>query len=117
MREVATDPPPAPKARSLAPGTGPRVLVADDNSVVLQVAVAMLGQMGCRVTAVSGGLTGTTDAAGAYSILSVTTGPKTLSLSNLPAGCVDPGTQNTTVTNGGTSTVNYTVPCATPTGC
>jgi hypothetical protein len=32
------------------------VLVADDNSVVLQVAVAMLTQMGCRVVAVSGGL-------------------------------------------------------------
>lgn len=56
MPEVATDPPPAPKARSRAPLPGPRVLVADDNSVVLQVTVAMLGQMGCRVMAVSGGL-------------------------------------------------------------
>lgn len=56
MREVATDRPPVPKARSQAPAAGPRVLVADDNSVVLQVAVAMLRQMGCRVTAVSGGL-------------------------------------------------------------
>lgn len=71
---------------------------------------------GVVVTAVSGGLTGTTDAAGAYSILSVTTGPKTVSLSNLPAGCTNPGSQNTTVTNGGTSTVNFTVTCATPTG-
>jgi two-component system sensor histidine kinase/response regulator len=56
MSDVATEPPPAPKSRSRAPLTGPRVLVADDNSVVLQVAVAMLSQMGCRVLAVSGGL-------------------------------------------------------------
>jgi two-component system sensor histidine kinase/response regulator len=56
MREVATDPPPAPKTRSRAPAAGPRVLVADDNAVVLQVTVAMLGQMGCRVMAVTGGL-------------------------------------------------------------
>lgn len=56
MPEVATDPPPAPKTRSRAPLSGPRVLVADDNSVVLQVTVAMLGQMGCRVMAVTGGL-------------------------------------------------------------
>ena len=32
------------------------MLVADDNAVVLQVTVAMLGQMGCRVMAVTGGL-------------------------------------------------------------
>ncbi len=56
MREVATDPPLAPKTRSRAPAAGPRVLVADDNSVVLQVTIAMLGQMGCRVMAVTGGL-------------------------------------------------------------
>lgn len=56
MSDVATHPPPAPKSSTRAPLTGPRVLVAEDDSVVLQVAVAMLSQMGCRVMAVSGGL-------------------------------------------------------------
>jgi hypothetical protein len=71
---------------------------------------------GVTVTVNSGGFTGTTGAGGAYSIASVTTGPKTVSLSGLPSGCTDPGSQATTVTSGGTSTVNFTVTCTVPSG-
>lgn len=71
---------------------------------------------GVTVTVTSGGFVGTTSASGQYTIGSVTTGPKTVSLSNLPAGCVDPGLQNTTVTTGGTATVNFTVQCTAPSG-
>jgi hypothetical protein len=90
---------------------------APTGTIAGSVTSPQLGPLaGVVVTAVTGGLTGTTNAAGAYQILSVTTGPKTVSLNNLPAGCTNPGSQNTTVTNGGTSTVNFTVTCATPTG-
>ncbi len=71
---------------------------------------------GVLVTATSGGLSDATDGSGAYSIPGVATGPKTVSLSNLPSGCTDPGSQSTTVTNGGTATVNFTVQCAVPAG-
>jgi hypothetical protein len=71
---------------------------------------------GVTVTVTSGGFTGTTAGAGAYSIPNVTTGPKTVALSNLPSGCTDPGPQTTTVSSGGTSTVNFTVVCSALTG-
>ena len=63
------------------------------------------------------GLTGTSGAGGAYSIGSVPTGPKTVAITGgLPAGCTIPASQGTTVSNGATSTVNFTVTCPTPTG-
>lgn len=74
---------------------------------------------GVVVTATSGitSLTGTTAGAGAYSIASVPTGPASAIItSGLPAGCTNPGSQGTTVTNGGTATVNFTVVCPVPTG-
>jgi hypothetical protein len=71
---------------------------------------------GVTVTANAGGLTGTTDAAGNYSIATVATGPKTISLSNLPAGCTAPASQNTTVNSGATSTVNFSVTCTVAAG-
>ena len=74
---------------------------------------------GVDVTATSGitSLSGTTAGAGAYSIGSVPTGPASATItSGLPAGCTNPGSQATTVTNGGTSTVNFTVTCPVPTG-
>ena len=71
---------------------------------------------GVTVTVNTGGFTGTTAGAGAYSIANVTTGPKTVLLSNLPAGCTDPGSQATTVSAGATSTVNFTVTCTAPSG-
>ena len=45
------------------------------------------------------------------------TGPASAIItSGLPAGCTNPGAQSTTVTNGGTATVNFTVTCPVPTG-
>jgi len=66
---------------------------------------------GVTVSATPGTASGSTDGAGGYSLTSVATGPKTVALSSLPAGCTNPGSQNTTVTNGGTSTVNFVVTC------
>ncbi len=71
---------------------------------------------GVTVTVNTGGFTGTTAGAGAYSIPNVTTGPKTVTLGNLPAGCTDPGSQATTVSAGATATVNFTVTCTAPSG-
>jgi hypothetical protein len=71
---------------------------------------------GVTVTVNTGGFTGSTGGTGAYSIANVTTGPKSVALSNLPAGCTDPGPQATTVSSGGTSTVNFSVVCTAPSG-
>jgi hypothetical protein len=60
---------------------------------------------------VSGGSTGTTDAAGAYSITTVAPGTRTVSLSTLPAGCTAPAAQSVGVGSGSTNTVNFTVDC------
>lgn len=63
------------------------------------------------------GLTGTTIAAGAYSIANVPTGPKTVAITGgLPAGCTTPASQSATIANGVTSTVNFTVTCPAPSG-
>jgi hypothetical protein len=70
---------------------------------------------GVTVTA-TGAFTATTNGTGAYSIANVPTGPKTVSLSNLPAGCTLPPSQTATVTNGGTATVNFSVTCTVPSG-
>lgn len=67
--------------------------------------------------AVSGGFSGVTDAAGAYSIASVNTGPRTVSIaSGLPAGCTAPAPQGVTVAASTTSTVNFSVTCSVPAG-
>ncbi|MEO8295183.1 MAG: hypothetical protein ABI613_06675, partial [Gemmatimonadota bacterium] len=71
---------------------------------------------GVIVTANAGGFTGTSGAGGAFNIPNVTTGPKTVTISNLPAGCTDPGSLSTTVTTGGTSAVNFIVQCSVPSG-
>jgi hypothetical protein len=74
---------------------------------------------GVTVSATAGvtTLTGTTAGAGAYSIANVPTGPASVAITaGLPAGCTNPGPQSTTVTNGATSTVNFTVTCPTPSG-
>src|SRR5262245_44638583 len=75
-----------------------------------------LGNLRGVTVNVTGGFTGTTGAAGDYSISSVNVGPRTVSLANLPAGCTTPAAQSTTVSNGATSTVNFTVTCPVPTG-
>lgn len=74
---------------------------------------------GVTVTATAGvtSLNATTAGAGAYSIGTVPTGPASVAITGgLPAGCTNPGSQNTTVNNGATSTVNFTVTCPTPVG-
>ncbi|MBK8250996.1 MAG: carboxypeptidase regulatory-like domain-containing protein [Gemmatimonadetes bacterium] len=65
---------------------------------------------------ISGGFSGTTGATGSYSVSNVGVGARTVSVSNLPAGCTAPASQSVTVTNGGTSTANFSVTCAVPTG-
>jgi hypothetical protein len=68
---------------------------------------------------VSGGFSATTAATtGAYSIGSIPTGPRTVSLvaASLPAGCTNPASQAVTVANGVTSTVNFSVACTVPSG-
>lgn len=63
------------------------------------------------------GLTATSAAGGAYSVANVPTGPKTVAITGgLPAGCTIPASQNVTIANGVTSTVNFTVTCPAPTG-
>ena len=93
---------------------------APTGTVAGTVSSPQLGALnGVTVTATSGitSLPGTTAGAGAYSIGSVPTGPASVAITGgLPAGCTNPGAQNTTVTNGGTATINFTVICPVPTG-
>lgn len=93
---------------------------APTGTVAGTVSSPQLGNLnGVVVTATAGIATpsGTTAGAGAYSIASVPTGPASVSITGgLPAGCTNPGAQATTVTNGGTATVNFTVTCPVPTG-
>jgi hypothetical protein len=70
---------------------------------------------GASIT-ISGGFSGTTGAGGAYSVTNVGVGSRTVSVGNLPGGCTAPAAQNVTVTNGGTTTANFSVTCTTPTG-
>jgi hypothetical protein len=65
---------------------------------------------------VSGGLSATVGAGGAYTVASVSTGTKTVTVTNLPSYCVAPASQSTTVNTGAASTVNFTVACTIPTG-
>lgn len=55
---------------------------------------------------------GATDGAGAYAVPGVPAGQVTVTLSNLPAGCVNPGAQNATVAAGTSVPVNFSVTCA-----
>lgn len=63
-----------------------------------------------------GGRGGATDGAGAYAIPGVAAGQVTVTLSNLPAGCVNPGAQPVTVTAGTSVPVNFSVNCGGTTG-
>ncbi|MDQ8167319.1 MAG: carboxypeptidase-like regulatory domain-containing protein [Gemmatimonadota bacterium] len=65
---------------------------------------------------VSGGFSGTVGAGGAYTVASVTTGTKTVSVTNLPSYCVAPASQSVTVSSAAASTANFTVACTIPTG-
>jgi len=65
---------------------------------------------GVTVTS-SSGQTSVTDAAGAYSLAAVNPGSRTISLSNLPAGCTTPGAQTISVTSGANTVSNFSVTC------
>ena len=65
---------------------------------------------GVTVTA-SSGQTATTSATGAYSLAAVNPGSRTVTLSNLPAGCTAPAAQTISVTSGANTVANFTVVC------
>jgi hypothetical protein len=65
---------------------------------------------GVTVT-VSSGQTATTDAAGAFTIAGVNPGSRSVTLSNLPAGCTAPAALNVSVASGATATANFSVTC------
>ncbi len=104
-----------------------RLIIAAD----LMAAVPPTGDLNGSVTspergalsgvqvAVSGATgTGTTNAAGAYSITGLPIGPRTVSVvpASLPTGCTAPASQNTSIVGSGTVTVNFTVTCTVPQG-
>lgn len=82
-------------------------------SVVGVVSSPVRGPLDNVTVAVSGGGSDATDATGAYSIGGVNPGTRTVSVvaASLPAGCSPVGDQSTTVTSGGTATVNFSVTC------
>ncbi|NJK42762.1 MAG: carboxypeptidase-like regulatory domain-containing protein, partial [Aquincola sp.] len=61
---------------------------------------------GVTVTS-SSGQTATTNASGAYSLADVNPGSRTITLSNLPAGCTAPAPQTITVTSGANTVANF----------
>lgn len=63
------------------------------------------------VVNVSGGFSDATDATGAFEVTGVAPGTRTVSLSNLPAGCTAPASQSVGVAAGGSYTVNFSVAC------
>jgi hypothetical protein len=75
-----------------------------------------IGAISGASISVSGGFSGTTGAGGAYSITNIGVGSRTVSVSNLPSGCTAPASQTVSVTNGATSTANFSVTCTVPTG-
>ena len=64
---------------------------------------------------VSGGFSGTVAAGGAYTVASVPTGSRTVSVTNLPSFCVTPVSQSVTVSAGAAATANFIVACTVPT--
>ena len=74
------------------------------------------GALGGVTVNVSGGFTGTTSGTGSYSIPNVAIGGHTVTLSGLPAGCTDPGSNTAVVSSGQVSTVNFTVQCSVASG-
>ncbi len=89
---------------------------AQFGSIAGTVTSPQLGNLANVTVNVSGGFTGATAANGSYTISNVGVGSRSVTLANLPAGCVAPAAQNVTVTNGATSTANFTVTCQVPTG-
>ncbi len=93
-------------------GGGP----TQSGTVAGTVTSPQIGAISGATVSVSGGFSGQSAAGGAYSIGNVAVGARTVSVTNLPNGCTAPASQSVTVTNGGTSTANFSVVCTTPVG-
>lgn len=65
------------------------------------------GALSGVVVTVSSGQTATTSATGAYSIADVNAGSRTVSLSNLPAGCTAPAAQTVSITSAANTVVDF----------
>ncbi len=103
-----------------------RLIVAADiqsstGAAVGTIAGTVLDQLGAPlagvIIGVTGGLTATTDAAGAYSVGNVPVGPKTVSVTGGLGSCTlnAPLTQNPSVPAGGSVAANFTATCPIPT--
>ena len=75
------------------------------------VTSAVRGPLNNVTVAVSGNGSDATDATGAYAVTGVNPGTRTVSVSNLPAGCSAVADQSVAVTSGGTTTANFAVGC------
>ena len=80
-------------------------------SVAGSVTSPARGPLANVMVSVSGNGSGTTNAAGAYTVGSVNPGTRTVSVSNLPAGCSAVADQSVTVASGATATANFSVAC------
>lgn len=69
------------------------------------------GALENATVSVSGNGSDATDAAGAYLVAGVNPGTRTVSVSNLPAGCSAVADQSVSVASGATATANFTVSC------
>ncbi len=76
------------------------------------VTSAVRGPLSGVIVTSSSGQTATTDAAGAYSLAAVNPGSRTITLSNLPAGCTAPSAQTIAVSSGANTVANFAVTCS-----
>lgn len=93
-------------AADLAPA-GPIV----PGTVAGTVTSAVRGPLDNVTVSVSGNGSDATDATGAYSVANVNPGTRTVSVSNLPAGCSAVADQSVSVASGATATANFAVTC------
>lgn len=75
------------------------------------VTSAVRGPLNNVTVAVSGNGSGVTGVTGAYAVTGVNPGTRTVSVSNLPAGCSAVADQSVAVTSGGIATANFAVSC------
>ena len=75
------------------------------------VTSSVRGPLSNVTVSVSGNGSDATDSTGAYSVTGVNPGTRTVSVSNLPAGCSSVADQSVAVTSGGTAAVNFVVSC------
>jgi len=96
----------------VAADLAPAVAVAP-GSISGVVTSAVRGNLsGVVVTVAPGGQTGTSAATtGAYSIAAVDVGSRTLTVSNLPAGCTAPAAQTVIVNTAANTVANFSVTC------